>query len=103
MSLLSCVSGMLALQAQVPVVTRMTAGEQEREVSADGGRAEENGEQDGWRRRGRGPQGRMSSCLANESLAVEAPSTLLTSSFVLHHQPSRSPPICSLEHIISRL
>lgn len=70
----------------------------------DGGRGDENGEQGGWwrsSRRGRGPQGRMSSCLANERLAVEAPSSLLTSSFV--HQPSHSPPIPSLEHIISRL
>lgn len=62
----------------------------------DGGRGDENGEQGGWRRRGRGPQGRMSSCLANERLAVEAPSSFLTSSFVLHQQPSHSPPIFSL-------
>lgn len=53
--------------------------------------------------RGGGPQGRMSSCLANERLAVEAPSSLLTPSFVLHHQPSRSPPLSSLEHIISQI
>lgn len=66
----------------------IAAVKQEREVNTDGGRGDESGEQDGWRRE---PRGRMSSCLANERQAVEAPSTLLISSFVLHSQQPHAP------------
>lgn len=45
----------------------------------------------GWMERGGGPRGRMPSCPANERQAVEAPSTLLTSSFVHHSRPSHAP------------
>lgn len=51
----------------------------------EGGMTREQREElDGGRRE---PPGRMSSWLSNEQ-AAETPSTLLTSSFVLHSQPS---------------
>lgn len=61
-------------------------------MDTDRGRGDASGEESrmggGGRRE---PQGRMPSCLANERQAVEAPSTLLTSSFVLHSRPSHAP------------
>lgn len=61
-------------------------------MNTDGGRGDESGERSRTDGGGRGePLGRMPSCLANERQAVEAPSTLLTSSFVLHFRPSHAP------------
>lgn len=74
------------------LVMWIVAVKQEREVNTDGGRVDESIEEsrmDGGGRRE--PQGRMSSWLSNERQAVEAPSTLLSSSFVLHFQPSYAP------------
>lgn len=58
-------------------------------VRAERGGGEEERRMDGGGRRE--PRGRMPSCLTNERQTVEAPSTLLTSSFVLHSQPSHAP------------
>lgn len=61
-------------------------------MNTDGGRGGENSEEsrmDGGGRRK--PLGRMPSCLANERQTVEAPSTLLSSSFVLYSRPSHAP------------
>lgn len=55
------------------------------------------------RGRRREPQGKMSSCLANERQPVEAPSTLLTSSFVLHNSHHMRHIFFSLGYIISLL
>lgn len=74
-------------KAEAPVVMWTAAVKEERAVNTDGGRNDESKERelDGGRRE---PPGRMSSWLPNEQQAVETPSTLLASSFVLHSQPS---------------
>lgn len=61
-------------------------------MKTEGGRGDKSGEESRMNGGGRRePLGRMPSCLANDRKAVEVPSILLTSSFVLHFRPSHPP------------